>query len=365
MLNKLDDYPIHQTPEPIAHPQSGDRNVYDRYWFNGFTREADLFFAIAFGVYPNRRVMDAAISVVRGGLQYVVRGSRLAPDERTDTRAGPIALEVVEPMRAIRIRIDPNPHGIEGELVFRARTEALEEPRFTLRQGTRALFDATRFTQFGTWEGWLAVGAERIKLDATHVLGTRDRSWGVRPCGEPDPGVPGGGMSQFFWLWAPLHFDDLCTHFQINEDAYGHAFASHGVVVPLLSSGKPLDEMASVHHSVQWEKGTRRARSATLTLVPREGEPHVLVLEPLLTFQMRGIGYFDPEWGHGLWKGEDVTSGALWRLAEIDPMEPWHLHTQQLCRVRFDTRVGYGALEQLVLGAHAPSGFKELLDPAG
>ncbi|MFT7091269.1 MAG: hypothetical protein ACJAYW_001232, partial [Candidatus Azotimanducaceae bacterium] len=30
MLNRLDDYPIHQTPEPIAHPASSDPNVYDR-----------------------------------------------------------------------------------------------------------------------------------------------------------------------------------------------------------------------------------------------------------------------------------------------------------------------------------------------
>ena len=31
MLSKFDDYPIHQTPEPIAIPSSSDRNVYDRY----------------------------------------------------------------------------------------------------------------------------------------------------------------------------------------------------------------------------------------------------------------------------------------------------------------------------------------------
>jgi len=364
LLNKLDDYPIHQTPEPVAHPQTGDRNAYDRYWFNGFTREADLFFGVALGVYPNRRVMDAAVSVVRGGLQYVVRGSRLAPDERTDTSAGPISIEVLEPMRALRLRIAPNPHGIEGELVFRARTEALEEPRFTLREGARVVMDATRFTQFGTWEGWLAVGAERIKLDASHVLGTRDRSWGVRPVGERESGRAPAPLPQFFWLWAPLHFDDVCTHFQINEDATGHAQSSHGVIVPPLASGLPLEVMASVHHSVQWEKGTRRARAATLTLVPGQGEPHVLELEPLVTFQMRGIGYGDPEWGHGVWKGEDVTSGALFRQSEIDPMEPWHLHVQQLCRVRMGARVGYGALEQLVIGAHAPSGFKSALDPA-
>ena len=45
-------------------------------------------------------------------------------------------------------------------------------------------------------------------------------------------------------------------------------------------------------------------------------------------------------------------------------MEPWHLHTQQLCRVRMGERTGYGALEQLVLGPHTPSGFTSLLDPA-
>lgn len=31
MLSKFDDYPIHQIPQPIAQPLSGDRNTYDRY----------------------------------------------------------------------------------------------------------------------------------------------------------------------------------------------------------------------------------------------------------------------------------------------------------------------------------------------
>ena len=264
-------------------------------------------------------------------------------------------------MRAVRVTIAPNEHGVEGELVFRARTEALEEPRFTLRQGARVVFDSTRFTQFGTWEGWLAVGAERIKLDASHVLGTRDRSWGVRPVGERETAGPPAPPPQFYWLWAPIHFDDLCTHFQVNEDETGHAIASHGAVVPLLASGAPAEDMAAVHRSVQWEKGTRRARAATLTLVPRAGEPHRLELEPLATFQMRGIGYTDPAFGHGLWKGEDVTSGAVLQTSEINPMEPWNLHVQQLCRVRMGARVGYGTFEQLVIGPHAPSGFR--VDP--
>ena len=37
MLSKGDDYPIHQTPEPIAYV-AGQRNFYDRYFFSlGFS----------------------------------------------------------------------------------------------------------------------------------------------------------------------------------------------------------------------------------------------------------------------------------------------------------------------------------------
>ena len=43
MLTRFDDYAIHQTPEPVAHPASSDRNVYDRYWFNGYTDDGEFF----------------------------------------------------------------------------------------------------------------------------------------------------------------------------------------------------------------------------------------------------------------------------------------------------------------------------------
>ena len=39
MLSKADDYPIHQTPDPIAFSGT-DRNFYDRYFFNGISNDA-------------------------------------------------------------------------------------------------------------------------------------------------------------------------------------------------------------------------------------------------------------------------------------------------------------------------------------
>lgn len=371
MLSHLDDYPVHQTPEPVAHPATGDRNFYDRYFFSGYDARAELFFAVALGLYPNRRVMDAAVSVVRDGVQHSLHASRLAPGERTETRVGPIAVEVVEPMRRLRVRVADNPARIAGALEFHARTEAVEEPRFRRVHAGRVVMDATRFTQFGSWNGALEVEGRRIELSRERILGARDRSWGVRPVGERDAGAP-GPEPQFFWLWSPLHFGRFCTHFDVNEGADGGRWHAFGSVLPALApdapAGTPLPgapvEAASVAHAIEWEPGTRRARRARIDLVTPDGVTRSIALEPLLTFQMLGLGYLHPTWGHGLWKGEEALEAERWRLDDCAPMDPRHLHVQQLCRATLDGESGVGVLEQLVIGPHGPSGFQGLLDPA-
>ncbi len=370
MLTHFDEHLIHQTPEPLAHVATGDRNFYDRYFFNGFSRAGDLMFGAALGLYPNRQVMDAAFSVVCDGRQHTVRASRLAPAERADTTVGPIAVAVEEPLHTLRVRISDNDFGLTGDLRFRARTPAIEEPRFTHRIDGRLFLDYTRYTQFGSWDGWLEVDGKRIVLDDATILGTRDRSWGIRPVGEREAGAP-GTPPQFFWLWAPLQFDDVCAHFAVNEAADGRPWHASGSVAPVYadaaapSAVPAIERMASVAHAVRWQPGTRRAASAELTLTPHAGEARVISLEPLLTFQMLGLGYLHPEWGHGVWKGEAAVSGESWILADLDPMAPFHVHVQQLCRAQMGERTGIGLLEQLVIGPHAPSGFTGLMDPAG
>ena len=90
----------------------------------------------------------------------------------------------------------------------------------------------------------------------------------------------------------------------------------------------------------------------------------MLALEPLLTFQMLGLGYLHPEWGHGLWKGAEAFGAESWKPAELAPLDPRHIHVQQLCRARWGEREGIGVLEQLVIGPHRPSGFRSLFDGA-
>ena len=65
VLTKGDEYPVHQTPEPIAYSGT-DRNFYDRYFFNGYEPDGGNFFAAAFGVYPQLGIVDGVIEAPRG-----------------------------------------------------------------------------------------------------------------------------------------------------------------------------------------------------------------------------------------------------------------------------------------------------------
>ena len=40
----LDEYPIHQAPLPVTWAATSDRNFYDRCYFNGHDRTAEVFF---------------------------------------------------------------------------------------------------------------------------------------------------------------------------------------------------------------------------------------------------------------------------------------------------------------------------------
>lgn len=360
MLTKADDYLIHQTPEPIAYVATSDRNFYDRYFFNGYARDGTIYFAAALGSYPNRKIMDAAFNVVHRGRQYVLRASRRAGAERMDTRVGPIGVDVVEPLARLKLQVESNRWGISGDLLFTQRAPALEEPRFLRRIDGRIFLDYTRLTQHGEWSGTLQIDGETVDVGAQRFWGTRDRSWGIRPVGERESGVPSFPL-QFFWLWSPVNFDDLCTHFDVNEDAEGAPWHAAGMVAPV---GGEVQEMQSVGYALAMQPGTRHARSAEIILRPKYGDELRLTLRPLYNFYMIGLGYGHPQWGHGMYVGDDEVDGESWALADVDRGVPLHLHVQAVCEATLGTRRGIGVLEQLILGPHRPTGFKELLDLA-
>jgi hypothetical protein len=370
MLTGFDDYPIHQMPVPVAQTGTSDRNHYDRYFFNGYLPEGELFFGGAMGLYPNRQVIDGAFSIVRDGRQKNVYASGRAPIERAHTEVGPVRVEVVEPMKKIRMIVEGGDHGVEADVTFEARSVAIAEERQTWVRNSIPTMDVTRFTQNGTWSGWVAIDGERIEIDPRIARGTRDRSWGVRGVGEAPGGAPAQQAPQIFWLWAPLNFDDRTTYIAIFDDDKGSRFYQHCLIAPVRTSdgdphiddGTVAEKMRETEFTIDWEPGTRRAKAAAMTLHPFDGDAHEITFDVLYTFQMCGIGYSHPAWAHGTWKGELEVGGDEWKLADVDPMAPHNLHIQNVCKVTLDGMPGWGILEQIAIGSH-PTGLTGILDP--
>lgn len=370
MLHPLDDLPLHQVAAPLLQTVSGDPNAYDRYFFHGYDADTGMIFVVAFGIYPNRQIVDGAFCVSVDGHQRSVFASGRASRER-DTVVGPIRVEVVDPMRSLRVTVDAPEQGLEADLTFDARTAAIEEPRQVLMDRTRVVLDTCRYTQFGRWRGTLRTGGQSVEVRPEAFAGTRDRSWGVRPLSGATPAAPATTISGIWWLWSPLQFDDHCLHLALSEDPTGRRTLETGVVARELGDRRPWDAEDTLEHArrvdwdLTWEPGRRRATRAAFHVERLLGaDPVAVELTPVGRIHMRGVGYTHLERGHGAWHGDLDVAGEELVHADVDAWDFTGLHVQHVVRVSGD-RTGVGVLEQLHLGEHAPSGLTGFLDPPG
>ncbi len=377
MITSFDDYMIHQTAEAVSVPAQSDRNVYERHWMSGFDHGGDIFFEVGFGLYPNRHVMDSHLSLVVGNKQYALHCSRRAPDDRIETEVGPMSLKIIEPMRSLQIKIEKNEHNIECDLTFTACSIPHQEPHNTMYDSNHLIMHNTRFTQAGKWNGTIKIDDVTYKIEDATAL--RDKSWGVRPVGEPAGGAPGlmNGEPGVYWYWSPVLLGDQWLHYGTFQDRDGNPTQESCELVPLYKQSSDIPkgddpniiDMNTMSHKLSWNKGTRLASACTITCGDSEGNEYETVLAPFgKPHYMLGIGYNHPEWGHGFWKGELLIGREEFDLDTIDPLDYAHIHTHQRVKATLTVdgkaKSGFGLLETIVIGRHAPSGFKEFFDGA-
>jgi hypothetical protein len=222
MLGPTDEFPIHQIPQPISWPGSSDRNFYDRSYFNAHDRTGDIFLISGIGYYPNLGVKDAFVLVRRGDTQTAVHVSDGIDSDRLNQHVLGYRVEVSEPLRKLRIVLEET-DGIAVDLTWNGLFDVIQEQRHVLRTGTRVTLDAQRFAQVGSWSGVIAIDGEEITVDPAVWIGSRDRSWGIRPIGEPEPaGRPANPPFEgMWWLYVPMAFDDFAIVLIIQEEPSG------------------------------------------------------------------------------------------------------------------------------------------------
>src|SRR5947207_15832464 len=113
------------------------------------------------------------------------------------------------------------------------------------------------------------------------------------------------------YLLSVLHFVARCTHVLLFEFPDGHRWYTSADCVPILKPGEPtwgpdvhVKHAESADYDIGFEPGTRRISRAQFTQ-SYFGEPaDELVLEPILSFPLKGIGYLNPNWLHCYDRGQ-------------------------------------------------------------
>lgn len=358
----MDEYPLHQVPLSIAHAGTSDRNFYDRCYLNAHDRTGEVFVVTGLGVYPNLGVIDAYVTVRHGDRQVTVRCSDALGEDRSRQEVGPYRIDVEEPLRRLRVACDAADLGLHLDARFTGSFPAVEEQPHVWRRDGRVVLDACRFAQVGTWSGTLRLDGHEWELDDTTWVGTRDRSWGIRPVGEPEP--PGRSAADldpgwgFWWSYVPLRFDRFALVLIAQEDGEGHRTLNDAVRV--WPDGR-VEQLGWPRFEVRYRPGTRLPEVATITsALPRGGELRVEV-ETLGHVALNcGSGYGgDPEWLHGQWLGRSVVQRSEVSYADpaVQARVPFGT-VDHVARATCDGEEGWGMFEHMAIGRHAPSGLE-------
>ena len=294
-----------------------------------------------------------------------------------DTSVGPLSVEVLEGLRKLRIRCDENEWGLSADLTFTGSVAALEEPRTFIRRYGRVIQDVTRYAQVGTWEGTITAAGRTFDVTPDRWKGARDRSWGVRPVGEPEhPGIKVRGAQDGYGFrhdWLPMQFDDHMLKIQIDQDADGNRLVEESMRVwNLDEKHEPeVEELGRPEVVIDYLPGTREMRGATVTVPDVDGQSdhgdqHAACAR---CTSPPGPGYVNIDgWGHGVYQGPLEGRGAGAR--PVRPRGASQVRDPQRDPVpvrALDTgEVGYGMHENMLVGIYRPTGFEtpETVAPA-
>jgi len=341
--------------------ESSDPNFYDRCYVNAHDRSGDVFLVAGLGVYPNLGVIDAFAVVRHGGRQHALRCSDQLPEDRLQQRVGAFAVEVLEPLRRLRLTCTGDELGIAFDLTWEGSFPATEEPPHTLYAGTRRIVDASRFAQVGTWEGRLRAGGSEWTVTPDRWVGSRDRSWGIRPVGEPEP--PGRAAHEpiagFWWLYIPIRFESYAVVLIAQEDPDG--FRSLNEAIRVHPDGR-IEQLGWPRVQIGYRSGTRHPEHALIGLTDSSGRPLRLEIDTLTAVALNvGAGYGgDPDWTHGQWRGPAWRDSAVYDLAspEVASRIPFGV-VDHVARASLDGAEGWGLFEHASIGRHDPSGFAD------
>ncbi len=233
MLLGLDEYPFHQITESFAGAATGDPSWNDGHYFGITDHDGRVSLTASVRLYPNNDVMDGFVCLRHRGRQYNVRVSRRLRPALEALRAGPLGMEIVEPMRLVRLYLEPNDVGVTLDLQCRTTTVPSRSPVETTRVDGRLVSERMTYEVVGACSGTIEVAGERYELAADSASFFRNHSWGMHPGrGGPRPyAAPGSAKRRVPGVrqWVLFRMPDHGGHF--FADPSGRRASGRGVIM--------------------------------------------------------------------------------------------------------------------------------------
>ncbi len=353
MLTALDESLLHQSAETFDNTSISDHRFFDRTVIGMHSPDGAHALVSCFAVYKNTNVMDGFFCVQENSRrrQLNQRLSRTLRPNVDDVRLGPLKLEVLEPLKKLRLSLEPGKHPCSCDITWTAALPPYEEAKHFTRLAGRTVRDHIRFDQLARASGWINIEGERTEFKDWFAW--RDHSWGVRPdVGgfEPYNGrdeTPAGFLGLYCW-WLT---EESGGFVQLHEDGDGQRLFMDGHIDFQAAPGQRCLKVADIRHDVSFAPGTRVFDRAIVDVGTTDGQTFHIEAESIgRPWVYKGTGYsrgYNDEKGLGVWRGEwleeidvydtgDPEAVILPNKTIIRPV-----HREQIARVTVNGQPGF------------------------
>ncbi len=326
MLTKADEYPFHQTAETFAGVHTSDKHWNDGHYICLCDTDGEVSLVSTVRLYQNTDVLDGFVCIRHEGMQHNFRVSRrLRPD--FSYQAGPLRIELLEPMESIRLVLEENEFGISCDIVCRTVGQPYHGPLSSNRIDGWLLMERMTYEVAGRAEGWIEVAGRRFELTPERSGVFRNHSWGVLRGrgGPPLHGAPAPSPPRPRGLrnWVLYTMPDHAGFYEFVEDADGvqwsgaiaNADGSRNKMTGEILHADRVVAVTEVTHDLTFYEGSSRISGGSFTMTDAEGIRREFEIEDMGWVYCQGGGYFsgfNDRLGQGVYRGEYHEEGEVW-----------------------------------------------------
>ena len=241
-LTAMDEYFVHQIPEPLPSVQTHHEHWRESLFFVAHPPD-DLgdVLILTLAHFPAQEHMDSLQLGRVGDAMTIAQHVRPYAGDPHTMAVGPVRIDIVRPYKQVDLRVDEVPAApVALDLTFTARTREYGLRRGTMKAGHEIVWDQSHMVQSGTYNGTYTHAGTTYEVK--DWWGQRDHSWGIRNHAR----CP-------LWMWLAIQFPEGMVsvwHWELPNGAHVY---TDGCFAP--ADGSEPIPVIGFDHDLQWING--------------------------------------------------------------------------------------------------------------